>query len=63
LRVEVDQQGPIPLGGTGSGEVAGDAGLADATFLIENHTTHETLIHEMKMSGCGQSYDRNKTVL
>ncbi|MCY1548530.1 hypothetical protein D9M68_846500 [compost metagenome] len=57
LRVEVDQQGPVALGGTGCRQVAGNAGFANATFLIENHTTHETLIHEVKMSGRGQSYD------
>src|SRR5690606_27784323 len=63
LGIEVDQQCPVTFSGAGGGEVAGDAGLADATFLIEYDTTHGQFIPEWKMSEQGQSYEAKMTVL
>ncbi|MNY35193.1 hypothetical protein D3C86_1695810 [compost metagenome] len=40
LGVEINQQRSIALGSTDCGEVASDAGFANATFLIEYDTTH-----------------------
>ncbi|MNF66493.1 hypothetical protein D3C84_482860 [compost metagenome] len=42
LGVEVDQQGAIALRSADRRQVAGDAGLAHATFLIEHHSPHHT---------------------
>jgi hypothetical protein len=40
LGIEVHQQGSIAFTGTDRRQVAGDAGFANAAFLIEHHAPH-----------------------
>ena len=40
LGVQVDHQGAQALAGADGGQIAGDGGLADTTFLIENDERH-----------------------
>ncbi|MCY1186103.1 hypothetical protein D9M73_269400 [compost metagenome] len=41
LGIQVDQQGPVAFIGTDRRQVAGNARLAHATFLIEHHAPHD----------------------
>ena len=41
LRIQVDQQGPITFASAHCRQVASDARLAHATFLIEHHAPHD----------------------
>ncbi|MCY1185056.1 hypothetical protein D9M73_258040 [compost metagenome] len=70
LGIEINQQRSVTFGGTDSGKIAGDAGFANASLLIEYDTTHETCssmkrprANQEKCKWLCQFYDHNMTVL